>query len=81
MATVPVQELKVNLAAWLQRVASGERVVITRRNLQIAELIPVEIHGRHRGTHFGHGRLVPLPFRVAPGTVAALLADDRADDR
>jgi prevent-host-death family protein len=81
MRTVPVQVLKQQLASWIDRVAAGERVTITRRNRPLAELTPVGTPGWHVGSRFGQGALEPLGFTVPEGAVARALAEDRSDDR
>jgi prevent-host-death family protein len=79
MTTIPVQDLKQNLAAWLARVAAGERFTITRRNRPVAELAPVAVPGVHTGERFGRGRLLPLGFSVPTGAVDRVIAEDRSD--
>lgn len=41
MRVVGVKDLKANLSAWLRRVRTGETVLVTDRNLVVAELRPV----------------------------------------
>jgi prevent-host-death family protein len=54
MTTVAVEQAQKNLARLIDEVASGERVVITRDHVPVAELVPVE---RPRGkATFGSAR-------------------------
>jgi prevent-host-death family protein len=40
-AKVGVRELRQNLSVYLRRVKAGERLVVTERNLPVAELVPL----------------------------------------
>ena len=42
MATIGAYEAKTHLSQLLDRVASGERITITRHGAPVAELVPVE---------------------------------------
>ena len=39
--TVGVRELRQNLSVYLRRVKAGERLVVTERNVAVAELVPL----------------------------------------
>jgi prevent-host-death family protein len=39
--SVGVRELRQNLSVYLRRVKAGERLVVTERNLPVAELVPL----------------------------------------
>ena len=39
--TVGVRELRQNLSIYLRRVQAGERLIVTERNLPVAELVPL----------------------------------------
>jgi prevent-host-death family protein len=41
MPVASVSDLKAHLSAWLEKVASGDEVVITDRGTPVAKLIPV----------------------------------------
>lgn len=49
MHVVGVKDLKANLSAWLRRVRTGETVLVTDRNLVVAELRPVAPRPAPRG--------------------------------
>ena len=40
--TVGVRELRQNLSVYLRRVKGGERLVVTERNVPVAELVPLD---------------------------------------
>ncbi len=81
MTTVPVQDLKQHLAEYLGRVEQGERIVVTRRSRPVAELRPLGESGLNVGSRCGTGRIETVGFRLPPGTFAAVLAEDRSDNR
>ena len=56
MIRINVQEAKTNLSRYLKRLEEGERIVICRRNVPIAELRPIEPR-----------RLEPRPFGLGAG--------------
>lgn len=66
--TVGVRELRQNLSVYLRRVRAGERLVVTDRNIPVAELVPLVpaddpiarlvSEGR---LELGRGRLSDLP--------------------
>jgi len=41
LKTVGIRELKENLSRYLQRVKSGERIVVTHRKKEVALLVPI----------------------------------------
>ena len=45
METVGIRELKKNLSGYLRIVASGRKVVVTRRNKEIAVIVPSGLEG------------------------------------
>ncbi|MEX0692264.1 MAG: type II toxin-antitoxin system prevent-host-death family antitoxin [Gemmatimonadales bacterium] len=62
-ATVPATEFKATCLAWLERVRAGEQVVITKRGVPVARLVPVEqsaarAFGSMRGTVLAYGDLI-----------------------
>lgn len=40
MTTVSVEEIKQDILSWLQKVETGEKIVILKANKPIAEIIP-----------------------------------------
>ena len=48
MIVVGVRDAKTQLSRLLARVEAGEDVVITRRGMPVARLVPYEVRGRRR---------------------------------
>jgi prevent-host-death family protein len=72
--TVGVRELRQNLSVYLQRVKKGERLVVTERNVPVAELVPLEADLDPIERAIAEGRLIPptrslkdLPPRLPAG--------------
>ena len=73
--SVGVRELRQNLSVYLRRVKAGERLVVTERNLPVAELVPLGADLDPIERMIADGRLIPptrslkdLPPRiVVPG--------------
>ena len=73
--SVGVRELRQNLSVYLRRVKAGERLVVTERNLPVAELVPLGADLDPIERMIADGRLIPptrslkdLPPRIAvPG--------------
>ncbi len=81
MRTVPIHDLKRNLAALVDAASQGERIVITRHRRPVAQLLPAAPDSVHVGERVGQADLAPLPgLKGRPGLSDAL-AEDRADDR
>lgn len=57
--TVGVRELRQNLSVYLRRVKAGERLVVTERNLPVAELVPLEADLDPYEKMIAEGRLIP----------------------
>jgi len=58
MKTVPVEELKNRLSAYLREVAAGEIVLVTDRGRVVAELRPPSGEGLQSSAEQALGRLV-----------------------
>lgn len=65
-ATVGVAELRQNLSRYLQRVAQGERLVVTDRNRPVAELVPPPTTGEALDRLIAAGRVSRPRRRSAP---------------
>lgn len=68
---VNVHEAKTNFSKLLERVASGEEVVIAKAGKPVARLVPLKVRGHRRSLGTGKGDFVvpsdfnrPLPKRV-----------------
>lgn len=81
MKTVPIQELKRNLAALVDAAAGGEQILITRHNRPVAMLTPAVHEAVRTGTRFGEASIRPLEGLALDRPIAAVLADDRSVDR
>jgi len=62
MTEVGVHEAKTHLSRLLQRVATGEEIVITRDGTPVARLMPVEARGRRSFGHYRGSFTVPDDF-------------------
>jgi prevent-host-death family protein len=56
--TVGVRELRQNLSVYLRRVKAGERLVVTERNLPVAELVPLDADVDPIERMIAEGRLI-----------------------
>ena len=66
--SVGVRELRQNLSVYLRRVKAGERLVVTERNLPVAELVPLERMIAEGQLEAPTGSLRDLPPRISiPG--------------
>jgi len=72
MRSVNVHEAKTQLSRLLERVESGERVVIARAGVPVAVLVPYQEVARERslGLFPGEARMAP-DFDLLPDDVAA----------
>jgi len=57
--SVGVRELRQNLSVYLRRVKAGERLVVTERNLPVAELVPLDADLDPIERMIAEGRLWP----------------------
>jgi prevent-host-death family protein len=83
MATVGVAELRQNLSKYLHRVARGERLVVTDRNLPVAELGPPPATGDALDRLIAEGRVsrprrsgLPEPLELGGEEYALTIALD-----
>lgn len=66
-ASVGVAELRQNLSRYLDRVARGERLVVTEHNRPVAELIPLPTSGDALDRLVASGRVQPPLRATLPG--------------
>jgi prevent-host-death family protein len=57
--TVGVRELRQNLSVYLRRVRAGERLIVTERNVPVAELTPLGASDDPWERMIREGRLIP----------------------
>lgn len=79
MASVGAFEAKTHLSELLDRVARGEKIVITRHGIPAAVLVPVEEAPRKRSHREIVDGMKALRKRVKPGkmTVREMIAEGR----
>jgi prevent-host-death family protein len=65
-ATVGVAELRQNLGRYLQRVARGERLIVTDHNRPVAELRPLSTTGSALDRLVAEGRVAAPTRRGLP---------------
>ena len=88
MNTVGIAELRQNLSKYLQRVGSGERLLVTDRNRPVAELGPPPRSGAALDRLIAEGRLsrprrrslpAPLELKGDPRLLSRALDEIRGD--
>ena len=93
MDTVGIRELKNNLSHYVRQAMSGTRVAVTDRGVVVAELIPAPPAGLPLSRYdelVDSGVIRPAlesgdpladfpTLRLAPGTAAALIDEDRGE--
>jgi len=77
MKTVPIDELKRNLALLVTEAARGGRIVITRHGRPVALLTRADLEHVHVGARARRGALKPLLEAPTRGAYLQVLADDR----
>ena len=86
--TVGIAELRQNLSRYLERVAAGERLVVTDRNRAVAELGPPSTSGGALDRWIADGRLsrplrhhlpAPLDLGADPYALSAALDETRGE--
>jgi prevent-host-death family protein len=78
--TVGIAELRQNLSRYLERVAGGERLLVTDRNRPVAELGPPPIVGAALDRLIAEGRIV-RPIRRGLPAPLSMDADPHALSR
>ena len=82
MTTATIRQVQHNLASVLQSVADGEEVIIRRRNLAIAKIVPMDCHeDRKADWHSLNGWRAHFHARgKLPGkAVSELISEGRGD--
>jgi prevent-host-death family protein len=86
--TVGIAELRQNLSRYLQRVADGERLLVTDRNRPVAELGPPPIVGAALDRLIAEGRITrpvrrglpaPLSIEADPHALSRALDEIRGE--
>jgi len=77
MKIVSIDELKKNLSSFIDEVAAGERILITRRGRPVASLTGADVEHVHVGPRAGRGALRPVLKSATLGAYLHVLADDR----
>ena len=77
MRRITIHELKQALSARVAEAEADETLLITRRNLVVAKLVPRETRV-HVGTRCATARLRPALDKGTGGRYLEILADDRA---
>jgi len=81
MKSVPIYELKQDLASIIAEAEAGNEVLITRHNKPVARLTRPETEHLHVGSKFGKARLAPAVKGKTAGRYLQLLEEDRGVDR
>jgi prevent-host-death family protein len=76
MIKVNIHEIKARLSHYIELVEGGEQVVICRRNVPVAEVLPVADTAPEAkprlGSALGQGRVLPAFFEPLPDDDLAL---------
>lgn len=74
MIRLNIYEVKTHLSKYLDRVIKGERILICKRNVPVAEIRPVAVERKSRrpiGLAKGHFQVPPAFFEPLPHEVIA----------
>jgi prevent-host-death family protein len=77
MKTVPIDELKRNLASFIDQAARGAQILITKHRRPVAILSAADTEHVHVGARFGRGALKPLLRAPTHGKYLEVLESDR----
>ena len=77
MITMNVHEAKTHLSKLLERVESGEEVVIARNGKAVAKLVPYKVKPRRPGSMKGKIRLHSDFDAPLPGEIASVFRGER----
>ncbi|HSF15084.1 MAG TPA: type II toxin-antitoxin system Phd/YefM family antitoxin [Vicinamibacteria bacterium] len=77
MITMNVHEAKTHLSKLLERVESGEEVVIARNGKAVAKLVPYKAKRRRPGSMKGKIRLQPDFDAPLPDEIASVFRGER----
>jgi len=81
MKSVPMDELKKELASVVAEAEAGLEILITRHNKPVARLSRPESRHLHHGARFGRAALKPAARARTAGRYLQILQDDRGTDR
>ncbi len=80
MKSVPINELKRNLASIVAEAEAGCDVIVTKHNKPIARLTRPDSQHLNRGSQFGKAKLNPVIKGKTAGRYLQILAEDRNSD-
>lgn len=60
MEVVNIHQAKTNLSALIQKVLNGEKIIIARNNLPVAELVPLVTEKKKRKPGTLRGKISPI---------------------
>ena len=81
MKSVPIYELKQDLASFIAEAEAGNEVIITRHNKPVARLTRTETEHLHAGRSLGQARLKPAVKGKTAGRYLQVLEEDRGRER
>jgi antitoxin (DNA-binding transcriptional repressor) of toxin-antitoxin stability system len=81
MKSVPIYELKQELASIIAEAEAGNQVLITKHNKPVALLTRPGTEHLHAGSKFGKAKLKPAVKGKTAGRYLQLLEEDRGTDR
>lgn len=79
MKSVPIKELKEDLAHWAEEAANGEVLQITKYNRPYVILSPGRAPGLHQGSKAGRESLKSILHEATRGRWLKILEEDRAE--
>ena len=77
MKSVPLKELKENLAYWTDLAAQGEMIEVTKYNQAYIRMIPVVENGLYIGKNVGQASLTAVGKSLSKGKWLKYLEEDR----
>jgi antitoxin (DNA-binding transcriptional repressor) of toxin-antitoxin stability system len=81
MKSVPIYELKKDLASIIAEAEVGNEILITRHNKPVARPTCPGTEHLHAGSRFGKARLKPAVKAKTAGRYLQMLEEDRGIDR
>lgn len=79
MKSVPIQDLKQSLSAYIAEAEAGEPILITRHGRPIARLTAADLPHCRVGSRLGQGALEPVIRGGLGGRALEILDQDRRD--
>lgn len=77
MKSVPLKELKANLARYTRAAAAGLPIEVTRYNRPYVTLMPAGHASVHIGKRAGQGTVEPIGRALSKGQFLKVLLEDR----